>query len=681
MGNLKVGTKIYTGFFVILFLLVTLSVLSYDALEKDDESLHRVSSANNLMLVLMRKEVDLGMLRRQALGVLTSNNQASFDEAKASYDKTVASLRNTVETYRKLVEEGGGQAELRVAKESARLLDLYTQQFATALDLRGTRDALMVEKLTPLGEALSRKLEENIALLASAGRAEETASVANLLKVLMMARLESRQFLAAPTKEEKEAVARWIEVFVSEGQKVKAVFEEMITDAALLQKLDLDGLVRSAQEYKGIFGQVAEKTMDYQAMFSETMMKTAEEFNTLVEDAVADQGKDLKETTDLAQKIGSSATQYSILLSAFAIIFGVVVAWLISRNIVGALHRMTEAMGRLAGGDLRVTIPALNQKDEIGQMAQAVQVFKDNAIRIETMQAEQEEQKVRAEEEKRRLMMEMADSFEASVKGVVQTVSSASAELQSSAGGMTDIVRNVEQEVEHVVSASSQASGNVQTVAVAAEELSSSIHEISRQVTHSSKMTGSAVEQAERTNIIVQGLADAAQKIGEVVNLINDIASQTNLLALNATIEAARAGDAGKGFAVVAGEVKNLANQTARATEEISGQISSVQETTKEAVEAIRGIAATIGEIDGIASAIASAVEEQGAATQEIARNVEQAADGTSQVSGTIGSISSAVNESGHAAEQVLSAAHELSQQAEVLSSEVDSFISRIRAG
>ncbi len=270
--------------------------------------------------------------------------------------------------------------------------------------------------------------------------------------------------------------------------------------------------------------------------------------------------------------------------------------------------------------------------------------------------------------------------FDATMKTVLQTISTAAHQMQDTAKILAGTVEETGQRSAAVSAASEEASSNVQTVAAAAEELSSSIGEISRQVQESTKITSGAVEEVTHTNRTVQSLAEAAQKIGDVVNLINDIAGQTNLLALNATIEAARAGEAGMGFAVVASEVKSLANQTAKATEEIAAQISSMQSATTASVEAIKGIGTTIGRVSEIATSIASAVEEQGAATQEIARNVQQAAAGTSEVSSNIAGVAEAASETAKTSTQVQEASEALAQQAEVLRVEVDKFFTRVKA-
>ncbi|MBR9970765.1 globin-coupled sensor protein [Magnetospirillum sulfuroxidans] len=273
-----------------------------------------------------------------------------------------------------------------------------------------------------------------------------------------------------------------------------------------------------------------------------------------------------------------------------------------------------------------------------------------------------------------------ADGFERDVKGVVSEVAGAATQVEAAARAMAANAEETSVQSTTVAAAAEEATSNIQTVAAAAEELSSSIEEISRQVSHSASIASSAMEEADRTNEMVESLSEAAGKIGQVVSLINAIASQTNLLALNATIEAARAGEAGKGFAVVANEVKSLANQTAKATQEIGQQINAVQTATRDAVGAITDIARTIGQINDIAGSIAAAVEEQGAATAEIARNVQQAAMGTQEVTGTIARVSAAAYETGNTAREVLSAAASLAQNSHTLETQVNHFVSDIRA-
>jgi methyl-accepting chemotaxis protein len=352
----------------------------------------------------------------------------------------------------------------------------------------------------------------------------------------------------------------------------------------------------------------------------------------------------------------------------------------ISRGITKPLTYIATNMQRLAEGDKSIKVQFADQKNEIGDLSRSMGVFLEKIIEMERMREQQVENERKAEEEKRQAMLKMADAFENSVGQVVNQVSAAATEMQSSSEAIGATAEETTRQASAVAAASEQASANVQTVASASEELASSISEISRQVTQASQIASAAVTEAERANVKVQGLAQAANKIGEVVALITDIAEQTNLLALNATIEAARAGDAGKGFAVVASEVKNLANQTAKATDEIGAQIAGIQAATQEAVSAIDSITKTISKINEVNSGVASAVEEQGAATQEIARNVEQAAAGTQEVSSNIGGVSQAASETGAAAGQIKAAAGKLSQQSEKLRTEVDKFLAGVRS-
>jgi methyl-accepting chemotaxis protein len=345
------------------------------------------------------------------------------------------------------------------------------------------------------------------------------------------------------------------------------------------------------------------------------------------------------------------------------------------------MRALSVSMDELAGGNFAVVLPGLGRKDELGAVAGAVEKFK---IVSEQKAHEEAEAKIRqdqvAAQQRKREMAKLADSFEAAVGEIVETVSSASTELEASAGTLTSTAERAQGTTTTVAAASEEASTNVQSVASATEELSSSVNEISRQVQESARMATEAVDQARSTNDRVSELSKAAARIGDVVELINTIAGQTNLLALNATIEAARAGEAGRGFAVVASEVKALAEQTAKATGEIGQQIAGIQAATQESVSAIKEISGTIERLSEIASTIAAAVEEQGAATQEISRNVQQAAHGTQQVSANITDVQRGASETGSASAQVLSAAQSLSRDSNRLKLEVGRFLESVRA-
>jgi methyl-accepting chemotaxis protein len=356
------------------------------------------------------------------------------------------------------------------------------------------------------------------------------------------------------------------------------------------------------------------------------------------------------------------------------------VAWLIGRSISRPLGLLGARMRALADGKLEGDIPGIERGDEVGAMAATVQIFKDNALRIRGLEQVETQSQERAAAERRASMESIASDFERSVNGIVRSVSTAAAGMQTTAQSMTATASDASARAATVGAASESASNNVGTVAAAAEELSSSVAEISRQVTRSSEIASKAVGDAERTNATVGALSTGAEKIGEVVKLIHSIAAQTNLLALNATIEAARAGESGRGFAVVASEVKALANQTAKATEEISAQVAAMQASTSDAVQSIGGITETIAQMSEITVSISTAIEQQGDATREIARNIQSVAAGSSEISTHIGGVTTAAAATGTAATDVLKNARELDNQSGMLRTAVDEFMTKLRA-
>jgi methyl-accepting chemotaxis protein len=375
-----------------------------------------------------------------------------------------------------------------------------------------------------------------------------------------------------------------------------------------------------------------------------------------------------------------ASTQRSLIAAGLVLLLALAMSMFVAQGITKPLQRMTVAMNDLAGGKLDVEVPGIGRRDEVGEMAEAVEVFKSNAVARQGLEAEQKETEARAVARRKSDMNRLANEFEGAVGQIVETVSSASSELEASASTLTSTAERAQELTTMVAAASEEASTNVQSVASATEEMASSVNEISRQVQDSARMAGDAVDQARKTNDRVSELSKAAARIGDVVELINTIAGQTNLLALNATIEAARAGEAGRGFAVVASEVKALAEQTAKATGEIGQQISGIQSATQDSVNAIKEISGTIEKLSEISSAIAAAVEQQGAATQEISRNVQQAAHGTQQVSSHITDVQRGAGETGSASSLVLSAAQSLSGESNRLKLEVGKFLDSVRA-
>ncbi len=460
-------------------------------------------------------------------------------------------------------------------------------------------------------------------------------------------------------------------------EKVKSMLPAIKTGLAAYEK-DMENTLRLAGEAKDVQLSGEVERLRASAMNSQVaaeklraeMGAASEQFDRRV-DELAKEASDGYQTT----------SRQVIIVAAVGIIFGILAGFLIGQfGIVKPINLLKAIMEAFARNDLKADVPGIDRRDEVGDMARTVEVFKKNGLEVERMRADQLVTEKRNAEERKADMIKLADGFEGAVGEIIDTVSSASTELEASAGTLTKTAERAQVITTTVAAASEEASTNVQSVASATEEMASSVNEISRQVQELARIANEAVDQARKTNNRVGELSKAASRIGDVVELINTIAGQTNLLALNATIEAARAGEAGRGFAVVASEVKALAEQTAKATGEIGQQITGIQAATQESVNDIKEISATIEKLSEISSTIAAAVEEQGAATQEISRNVQQAALGTQQVSSNIADVQRGAGETGSASSQVLSAAQSLSRDSNRLKLEVGNFLNSVRA-
>jgi methyl-accepting chemotaxis protein len=448
------------------------------------------------------------------------------------------------------------------------------------------------------------------------------------------------------------------------------------------QQVPLVGTLRKTLEaYSAAVSQVIDTAPNptQAATFVNQVQNIYQEFESESEQFAAVVAGRKSSLVDELQGENRSARLIFIWFTLAATAISVVATVALGHMIALPVRRLTATMRQLAQGDLSVETVHVGGSDEIGDMAEALRIFKETAVVAARLAGERETER-RAQVERADRLADLAVRFDSDVTGVLAAVASAATQLQETAAGMASTAEQTSRQSAAATSASELASNNVNTVASATEELAASVSEIGRQVTLSTHVAEKAVAEAERTNRTVKGLAEASQKIGQVVELISSIAGQTNLLALNATIEAARAGEAGKGFAVVASEVKSLATQTAKATEEIAGQVAGMQQVTGEAVAAIGNIGSTIHEVSQIAAAIVTAVEQQDAATSEIARNVQQASIGTMEVTSNISGVSDAASRTGGAANDVLKAATRLTSQADALRHSIDKFLNEVKA-
>jgi methyl-accepting chemotaxis protein len=666
--RLKIGTRVAGGFLVVVGLLLMVATKGYFGVIESRDTFSEYRSVVTTSTELLAVDRDFMGLRRTFVQYLYSGNA----ELPKRMQEQGAELRARMSAAHEAEQEPERRQQL--AKAIAQF-DAYTATTEAVVKQRAAEDQLIATKLTPAERTLRTFIADFVSGAIQDGDQQVISTAAEVEEALREVRLRLARFVVRADAAERDAVE-------NHAKQVSGAVERLKQVVALKPEASplLGPIVQRLPMYQKVLAETVQAISERGRLISQDAVKQAEQMNEALTAVRVSELGALKALGDRSESAARENVTESLAVAGAALFLGVLLAWLIGRGISRPVKAMTRAMTAIAGGNLAVEVPARERGDEIGEMAKAVQVFKDSMSETERLRAAQEAQKAQSEADRKQAMRELAERFEASVGGVVQAVSSAASELRATAEGMSASAEDTSKQSTTVAAAAEQATANVQTVATATEELTSSIQEIGTQMSESTRIVADAVKQSEATNQTVRGLAEAAQRIGEVVRLINDIAGQTNLLALNATIEAARAGEAGKGFAVVASEVKSLANQTGKATEEIAAQIKAIQDATNGSVAAIEEIARTIGRVSEIATSIASAVEEQGAATQEIARNVAQAAKGTGEVSSHIGSVNEAVQQSGASAGHVLTSAGELAKNGETLKAQVDSFLREVRA-
>ncbi len=666
--NLKIGIRLSIGIGAILVLLMVVSTTAVIGLSGGNASFgeYRGMARQTANAAVMNGEL------LQARMFVKDLLLAATDSSVASANDAIAALLAHIHESESLFE--GSDEDRQALADVVADATVYQDAFAKVVDLTGQWQSF-ASKMDENGPKIESNLAHVMETAFGDGDTVAAQHAEKLFGSLMLMRLARAKFLAMNSTENIEAVRARFHEFESNGAALLAALQNPE------RRRLADEAMKLGKEYGEAFENAQARIMSRKDIVEGTMNKIGPAIASKLDAIVTAKKTAQDELGPRAATAMNQSMVVALVISGIALAIGLLAGFIIARGITRPVSAMTAAMGILANGDTTVEIPAQGQKDEIGSMAQAVQVFKDNMIETERLRAEQEEAKRRAEAERRQALLNMADRFESSVGGVVNAVSSAATELQATAQSLSASAEETARQSTAVAAASEETTQNVQTVAAATEELSSSIREIGNRVSESTRIVAQAVAEAEDTNSKVKGLFEAAQKIGEVVTLINEIASQTNLLALNATIEAARAGEAGKGFAVVASEVKNLATQTAKATDEIAGQVKAIQDSTGSAAQAIQTITTTIGRVNEIATAIASAVEEQGAATQEISRNVQQASTGTAEVSSNITGVTQASQQTSAGSAQVLSSASELAENGERLKREVDTFLHSVRAG
>jgi len=665
-SDLKIGTRIAIGFTLLIGMGLVSAGITYrsDKSVSNDIQKYGTIAENSVETEILGRNV-AELEKHVRLFVGTKNFQYA-DSAKSDLIEIRSHLGE-------LMEMTKAPEQLKLLQDSTEIVGLYESEFAKLVRLETDIVGTEATGISVLASKIRTALHDAYNSSLSRGEFRSAVIVQGAENTFLKGLVEEHKFFKSPTEDAARQTLGLLTAFRSEldGQQTVGLFK---ADPEMLKTLQ-----QNADNYFKSFSEISEMMIEARRIVDEDVARQSVQFTKLVDQLHTLQTALLSNSNQQMVSKLQLAELEVVLIAIVSTLLSVFFAVVIVRSISIPLRKMIKAMLQLAEDDLEIEIPAIGRRDEVGQMATAMQIFKHNAEDVRRLEAEAERQKIEAERAQQVAMENMAKTFEDQVGKIIEHISSAVVELDAAANEMSVTAHRTSDLAQSVADASEEATSNVETVSAATEELSVSIAEIGSQVAKSSTVAIHAGAEASTANEAIQSLTENAVRIGHIVSLINDISEQTNLLALNATIEAARAGEAGKGFAIVANEVKTLAAQTSKATSDIAAQVEAVQTDTNRVVSAVESISHVIGSLEEIATVVSSAIQEQDTATSEIARNIVEASYGTRMVTSNIQQVGSAAQETGASASQISAAASDLARQSEVLREEVGKFLHAVR--